>query len=156
MLALSFPILIGVTLVGESLGPHIPKGYIDCSMASAFLVEMLNHRHRPKSAKTHPLSCARRSSKGLGLLAMPSQPKCHVMRDTRFGTKRGHLVAHVVPPPRAVDWLALTRRAISPESAGHSQCHVLRDTGLRARLGVGPRGTAPQAGAPVRAATAQR
>ena len=51
MLALSFPILIGVTLVGESLGPHIPKGYIDCSMASAFLVEMLNHR-RPKSATT--------------------------------------------------------------------------------------------------------
>ena len=34
MLALSFLILIGVTLVGESLGQHIPKGYIYFSMRS--------------------------------------------------------------------------------------------------------------------------
>src|SRR4051812_22353441 len=33
MLALSFLILIGVTLVGEGLGQHIPKGYIYFSMA---------------------------------------------------------------------------------------------------------------------------
>lgn len=50
MLALSFLILIGVTLVGESLGQHIPKGYIYFSMAFAFAVEMLNLRLRtPKS-----------------------------------------------------------------------------------------------------------
>jgi predicted tellurium resistance membrane protein TerC len=53
MLALSFLILIGVTLVGESLGQHIPKGYIYFSMAFAFLVEMLNLRLRGKSA--HPV-----------------------------------------------------------------------------------------------------
>ena len=53
MLALSFLILIGVTLVGESLGQHIPKGYIYFSMAFAFLVEMLNLRLRTKSA--HPV-----------------------------------------------------------------------------------------------------
>ncbi len=49
MLALSFLILIGVTLVGESLGQHIPKGYIYFSMAFAFGVEMLNLklRHKP-------------------------------------------------------------------------------------------------------------
>jgi predicted tellurium resistance membrane protein TerC len=52
MLALSFLILIGVTLVGESLGQHIPKGYIYFSMAFAFAVEMLNLRLR--SAK-HPV-----------------------------------------------------------------------------------------------------
>ncbi len=46
MLALSFLILIGVTLVGESLGQHIPKGYIYFSMAFAFGVEMLNLRLR--------------------------------------------------------------------------------------------------------------
>ncbi len=51
MLALSFLILIGVTLVGESLGQHIPKGYIYFSMAFAFAVEMLNLRLRTKSAK---------------------------------------------------------------------------------------------------------
>lgn len=52
MLALSFLILIGVMLVGESLGHHIPKGYIYFSMAFAFGVEMLNLRLR---AKTKPV-----------------------------------------------------------------------------------------------------
>ncbi|HEY0965997.1 MAG TPA: TerC family protein [Opitutaceae bacterium] len=55
MLALSFLILIGVTLVGESLGQHIPKGYIYFSMAFAFLVEMLNLRLRTKSQSAHPV-----------------------------------------------------------------------------------------------------
>ena len=49
MLALSFLILIGVTLVGEALGQHIPKGYIYFSMAFAFGVEMLNLRVRSKA-----------------------------------------------------------------------------------------------------------
>jgi predicted tellurium resistance membrane protein TerC len=49
MLALSFLILIGVTLVGESLGQHIPKGYIYFSMTFAFLVEMLNLKLRAKA-----------------------------------------------------------------------------------------------------------
>jgi predicted tellurium resistance membrane protein TerC len=49
MLALSFLILIGVMLVGESLGQHIPKGYIYFSMAFAFGVEMLNLRLRAHS-----------------------------------------------------------------------------------------------------------
>ena len=51
MLALSFLILIGVMLVGDSLGHHIPKGYIYFSMAFAFAVEMLNLRLRSKAAK---------------------------------------------------------------------------------------------------------
>ena len=55
MLALSFLILIGVTLVGESLGQHIPKGYIYFSMAFAFGVEMLNLKLRSKSQSDHPV-----------------------------------------------------------------------------------------------------
>lgn len=52
MLALSFLILIGVMLVGESLGHHIPKGYIYFAMAFSFGVEMLNLRMRAaKNAK---------------------------------------------------------------------------------------------------------
>src|SRR3954470_12438947 len=51
MLALSFLILIGVTLVGEGLGQHIPKGYIYFSMAFAFGVEMLNLKLHSKTAK---------------------------------------------------------------------------------------------------------
>jgi predicted tellurium resistance membrane protein TerC len=49
MLALSFLILIGVMLVGDSLGHHIPKGYIYFSMAFAFGVEMLNLKLRAKA-----------------------------------------------------------------------------------------------------------
>ncbi|MEO6245958.1 MAG: TerC family protein [Opitutaceae bacterium] len=51
MLALSFLILIGFTLVGEGLGQHIPKGYIYFSMAFAFGVEMLNLKLRSKEKK---------------------------------------------------------------------------------------------------------
>jgi len=50
MLALSFLILIGVALVGEGLGFHIPKGYIYFAMAFSLVVEMLNMRMRRKRA----------------------------------------------------------------------------------------------------------
>jgi len=49
MLALSFLLLIGVTLIAEGLDQHIPKGYIYFAMAFSVLVEMLNLRLRPKS-----------------------------------------------------------------------------------------------------------
>ena len=48
MLALSFLILVGVALVGEGLGMHIPKGYIYFAMAFSVVVEMLNLRLRKK------------------------------------------------------------------------------------------------------------
>jgi predicted tellurium resistance membrane protein TerC len=46
MLALSFLILIGVSLVAEGLDQHIPKGYIYFAMAFSVFVEMLNLRLR--------------------------------------------------------------------------------------------------------------
>jgi len=46
MLALSFLLLIGMALVGEGLGFHIPKGYIYFAMAFSALVEILNLRVR--------------------------------------------------------------------------------------------------------------
>jgi predicted tellurium resistance membrane protein TerC len=48
MLALSFLILIGVTLVAEGLKFHIPKGYIYFAMAFSVFVEILNLRVRQK------------------------------------------------------------------------------------------------------------
>ena len=48
MLALSFLILIGVSLVGEGLDFHIPKGYIYFAMAFSVFVEFLNHRVRQR------------------------------------------------------------------------------------------------------------
>ncbi len=53
MLALSFLILIGVTLIAEGLDQHIPKGYIYFAMAFSVLVEILNLRLR--KAKTEPV-----------------------------------------------------------------------------------------------------
>lgn len=46
MLALSFLLLIGVTLIADGLGQHIPKGYIYFAMAFSVFVEMLNLRIR--------------------------------------------------------------------------------------------------------------
>lgn len=48
MLALSFLILVGVALIGEGWGMHIPKGYIYFAMAFSVAVEMLNLRMRAK------------------------------------------------------------------------------------------------------------
>lgn len=44
MLALAFLLLIGMTLVADGLGQHIPKGYIYFAMGFSILVEMLNLR----------------------------------------------------------------------------------------------------------------
>ncbi|MDX1910258.1 MAG: TerC family protein [Saprospiraceae bacterium] len=44
ILALAFLIMIGVALVGEGLGFHIPKGYIYFSMAFSVAVEFINIR----------------------------------------------------------------------------------------------------------------
>ncbi len=49
MLALSFLILIGVLLVADGLGQHIPKGYVYFAMAFSLGVEMLNLRLRKKT-----------------------------------------------------------------------------------------------------------
>ncbi len=50
MLALSFLLLIGVTLIAEGFDQHIPKGYIYFAMAFSVLVEVLNLRLRKAKA----------------------------------------------------------------------------------------------------------
>lgn len=50
ILALSFLLLIGFTLLVEGFHYHIPKGYIYFAMAFSVLVEMLNLRLRKKQA----------------------------------------------------------------------------------------------------------
>jgi predicted tellurium resistance membrane protein TerC len=51
ILALSFLILIGVSLIGEGFDQHIPKGYIYFSMAFSVFVEMLNQRMKKNKGK---------------------------------------------------------------------------------------------------------
>lgn len=48
MLALSFLLLIGLVLVAEGLGQHIPRGYIYFSMGFSLFVELLNLRFTAK------------------------------------------------------------------------------------------------------------
>ena len=50
MLALSFLLLIGMTLIAEGLEFHIPKGYVYVAMAFSVFVELLNIRLRKKTS----------------------------------------------------------------------------------------------------------
>jgi predicted tellurium resistance membrane protein TerC len=62
ILALSFLILVGVTLMMEGFDVHVPKGYIYFSMAFSVAVEMLNIRMRRK--RTIPVKLHSKYSAG--------------------------------------------------------------------------------------------
>ena len=51
ILALSFLILIGVVLVADGFGHHLPKGYVYFPMAFALGVELLNLRYRTRPGR---------------------------------------------------------------------------------------------------------
>ena len=53
MLALSFLLLIGMSLVGDGLDLHVPKGYVYFAMGFSVFVEMLNLRLRRKEPPIH-------------------------------------------------------------------------------------------------------
>jgi len=56
ILALSFLILVGVTLIAEGLEFHVPKGYIYFAMAFSLAVEMVNIKMRRRIEKPRRLS----------------------------------------------------------------------------------------------------
>jgi predicted tellurium resistance membrane protein TerC len=51
MLALAFLVVVGVVLMAEGFGHHVPKGYIYTAMAFSLGVELLNQRMRKRAAK---------------------------------------------------------------------------------------------------------
>ena len=53
MLALSFLLLIGFSLVADGAGQHVPKGYIYFAMGFSVFVEMMNIRMHAKSKPVH-------------------------------------------------------------------------------------------------------
>ena len=57
ILALSFLLLIGFSLVGDGMGLHIPKGYIYFAMGFSVFVEIINLQVR---AKTEPVQLRKR------------------------------------------------------------------------------------------------
>jgi len=55
VLALSFLLMVGVLLVADAFGKHIPKGYVYFAMAYALAVELFNiRRHRRKRGSEPP------------------------------------------------------------------------------------------------------
>ena len=53
MLALAFLVAIGVMLIADGFGHHVPKGYLYCAMAFSLFVEMLNLRARHREQPVH-------------------------------------------------------------------------------------------------------
>jgi predicted tellurium resistance membrane protein TerC len=72
MLALSFLLLIGMSLVAESFDQHIPKGYIYFAMAFSVFVEFLNLRARAGTAPAEPVHLRSGYTPGPG--QTPAQP----------------------------------------------------------------------------------
>lgn len=58
MLALAFLVVVGVVLIAEGFGHHVPKGYVYTAMAFSLVVELLNIRMRKRSAKPVQLHSA--------------------------------------------------------------------------------------------------
>ena len=70
MLALSFLLLIGMNLIAEGVGFHIPKGYTYFAMAFALFVEMLNLRMRSRKPVPRALQ-SRRLQKAIHRIEAP-------------------------------------------------------------------------------------
>jgi len=68
MLALSFLLMIGFTLVVEGLHQHIPKGYVYFAMGFSVFVEMINLRVRDSHTKPVNLRDAYKETKTVGQL----------------------------------------------------------------------------------------
>jgi len=74
MLALSFLLLIGMSLIAEGFGQHIPKGYIYFAMGFSVFVEMLNLRVRARRepVKLHSRVVRRRQNRAEATQAPPA------------------------------------------------------------------------------------
>ena len=106
MLALSFLMLIGVTLVAEGFDVHIPKGYIYFAMAFSVGVEMLNVKYGrgPRARCTCGDASRKRSSRGRSRQPTASHDPLALVRAYRgrpdgatFGGSVGTVGAHSAP-----------------------------------------------------------
>jgi predicted tellurium resistance membrane protein TerC len=70
MLALSFLLLIGVNLIAEGLGFHIPRGYTYFAMAFSLFVEMLNLKMRARKPAPRAVQ-SRRLQKAIHRIEAP-------------------------------------------------------------------------------------
>jgi predicted tellurium resistance membrane protein TerC len=82
ILALSFLLLIGFTLIVEGLHQHIPKGYVYFAMGFSVFVEMINLRVRDTHVKPVNLRDAYKEQK------MELQPAVAVVSPVKSGSKK--------------------------------------------------------------------
>ena len=53
ILALGFLIMVGMALIADSIGAHVPKGYIYSAMAFSIFIECINMLHRRRQRPVH-------------------------------------------------------------------------------------------------------
>jgi predicted tellurium resistance membrane protein TerC len=58
MLALAFLVMIGLVLIADGFGFHVPKGYIYAAMAFSVAVELLNMASRARRRRQLPVKAA--------------------------------------------------------------------------------------------------
>jgi predicted tellurium resistance membrane protein TerC len=88
MLALSFLLLIGFTLIVEGLHQHIPKGYIYFAMGFSVFVEMLNLRVRGAAAKPVTLHEPYREAVAGGVARAVAKVPVKAQEKKKTGKKR--------------------------------------------------------------------
>jgi len=91
MLALGFLLMIGMTLIAEGFGAHVPKGYIYAAMAFSALVEGLNMLSR-KAKAAAPVADAHPTPR-----PTPSREPAYAaprMRPVEAAHRRRHAEAH--------------------------------------------------------------
>lgn len=65
VLALAFLVAIGMLLIAEGFGTHVPKGYIYSAMAFAVVVELINMRLRNQSSRPAELIASIAEERGV-------------------------------------------------------------------------------------------
>ena len=124
MLALSFLLLIGVSLVAEGFDQHIPKGYIYFAMGFSVFVEMLNLRMRKKA---HRSRCG-------GATARSTTRSSELVRLPSAGARSSRADAGSTPSRLSPEVAARARLAAGPGSRSLeiSLLHLLRQIIRRA------------------------
>lgn len=123
LLALGFLIMIGLVLVADGFGLHIPKGYIYAAMAFSVFVEMINLWIRNRRRKASPVKLHERCVEETGSTTEHGRPptaslaSCElVVADWFAGCSR-----ESVEP-----WLSASVSAADPCSRNHRGCRDRR------------------------------
>ena len=132
MLALSFLLLIGMSLLLEGFGQHIPKGYIYFAMGFSVFVEMINLRIRARAAAPVHLRDAYVKDEGRSYaVGSTIETKGKGTRDNGQPGKREDSTDSVLHSSRLPDWRRLRRRLRLPRFRALTFRSVCTTPGVR-------------------------